>query len=280
MGEARSNFTGDPTYLRNVQYADGSRLAQRANLHAKYRTAPSSFFVWQGERFELFEGAEVLEVGCGTGWLWQKSTFAIPSEVTLTLSDLSHGMVTEAFARVEGSHRVHRVTGLIADLQSLPFDDASFDRTIANYMLYHLPEPESGVAELARVTRLDGIAIAATTRSRHLRELWEIRARVFGIEPVDETAAKFSPEIGLGVFRRHFVEVQWYDYPDQLVCTDPADVMGYICSVPPADSAADEQISRLTDEVDRAFHAGGGELVVTKEVGCFVARGPRTRPRR
>jgi SAM-dependent methyltransferase len=277
MGEARSKYTGgDQTYLRDVQYRDGSRLAQRANLHIKYRTAAMPFFDWVGERFELFEGADVLEAGCGTGWLWAESTFAIPPDVTLTLSDLSPGMVNEAVTRVEASHRAANVTGRVADLQALPFESASFDRAIANHMLYHLPDPEQGVAELARVLRPDGLVIAATNGPSHLRELWEIRAQVFDTEPVDETAAVFGPEIGFQILRGHFGDVHWYEYPDQLICTDPSDVIAHICSAPPAETATAEQLSRLTDEVEQAFNKAGGRLTVTKEVGCFVTQGQRS----
>ncbi|NIA26013.1 MAG: methyltransferase domain-containing protein [Gammaproteobacteria bacterium] len=281
METTRSKFTGsDQEYLRDVQYRDGSRLARRANLHAKYRTASTPFFDWVGAHFDLFGGAEVLEVGCGTGWLWQESSFDIPPGVKLTLTDLSPGMVKEAVARVEAAGRVETVAGQPADAQSLPFENGSFDRVVANHMLYHLPDPALGVAELARVVRSDGVVIASTNGSEHLRELWEMRAKVFGTSPVDETATVFNPEIGFELLREHFAEVDWFDYPDQLICTDPVDVLAHICSAPPAETATPEQLSHLTDEVERAFNAGGGRLMVTKEVGCFVTRGQRKRPRR
>ena len=43
--------------------------------------------------------------------------------------------------------------GQPADLQALPFEDGTYDRVVANHMLYHLPDPRLGVAELARVVR-------------------------------------------------------------------------------------------------------------------------------
>src|SRR5262249_52778927 len=40
-----------------------------------------------------------------------------------------------------------------ADLTALPFPDESFDGVTCGYVLEHLPEPRTGLAELARVMR-------------------------------------------------------------------------------------------------------------------------------
>ena len=75
-----------------------------------------------------------------------------------------------------------------------PFDDGAFDVVIANHMLYHVPAPQRAVAEFARVLRPDGLLMAATNGPRHLRQLWEVRALVFGGPP---TSA--HPEISVAV---------------------------------------------------------------------------------
>lgn len=238
MNDPRSAFAGgDQSYLRHEQYSDGARLTRRANLHVKYRTAAEPWFDWVGAKFSLFEGAEVLEAGCGTGWLWSQSNFPIPPEVVVTLTDLSPGMVGTALSRVHASGRVHQADGLAADLQALPFPEASFDLVVANHMLYHLLDPGWGVAEMARVARPDGMVVAGTNGRRHLRELWELRGRVFGTPPVDQTADVFDPGIGFRLLGHHFDDVRWLAYPDRLRCTDPADVMAYLCSTPPAETA-------------------------------------------
>ncbi len=247
----------------------------RANLHSKYTTAPEPWFDWVGAQLALFDGADVLEAGCGTGLLWTETAVPMPADLLLTLTDLSSGMVAEATTAAEATGRFASVDGRQADLQDLPLADRSFDRVVANHMLYHLPDPALGVAEMARVVRDNGTVIAATNGRRHLRQLWEIRARVFGTRPVDETADVFSPEIGFGLLRQNFAEVAWIEYPDALRCTDPVDVMAHICSTPPAETAGDEPLAALEREVAEAFEAGGGELVVTKEVGVFVCHGPR-----
>jgi len=66
---------------------------------------------------------------------------------------------------------------------------------IANHMLYHLPDPSRGVGELARVTAPSGQVVVATNGRGHMRELWEIRSEVFGIERVDHTIDVFGVDL-------------------------------------------------------------------------------------
>lgn len=275
MTAGRSKFAGgDQAYLRDEQYRDGQKLTDRARLHVEYRTAPVPWLDWVGTHLELFEGAAVLEAGCGTGWLWDESTFDIPPGVELTLTDLSQGMVDEAVTRAAATGRFGMVDGQPADLQRLPFDDASYDRVIANHMLYHLPDPARGVAELARLVRPGGAAITATNGREHLRELSEIQVEVFGPGSVDETMEVFNPDNGFSMLRRHFTDVRYIAYPDMLRCTDPEVVLAYMCSFPPGEDATPGQMAELAAAVEVRFASGQGVLTVTKEVGCFIARDP------
>ena len=276
MTSTRSKFAGgDQTYLRDEQYRDSERLASRARLHAKYSTAETSWFDWVTARFELRPAIHVLEVGCGAGWLWDHATDPVPDGVDLTLTDYSAGMVAEAHARVTATGRFASVEGRQADAQDLPFDEGSFDRVVANHMLYHLPDPARGVAELARVVRDDGIVIAATNGQRHMRELWQIRGDVFDLAAVDQTVDVFGAETGFAIMRDHFDDVRWLQFNDALRCTDPDDVMAYICSTPPAEDADAEQLARIEAAVSAAFARGDGTMTITKDTGCFVCRAPR-----
>jgi len=271
----RSKFAGgDQAYLRDEQYRDSSRLGRRADLHARYSTATEPWFDFVVDRVALDSGSHVLDTGCGPAWLWELNHREIPPGVRIVLSDLSAGMVGEAVARVISTGQFERVDGRAADLQSLPFEDGRFDRIVANHMLYHLPEPARGVAELARVVRSDGRVVAATNGRRHMRELWAIRGEVFDIEPVDRTVDVFGAEVGFATLRDHFARVEWHGYIDELHCTDPNDVMAYVCSTPPAEDATAEQLAALESHVFAAFEAGGGAMKITKDAGCFVCTGP------
>jgi SAM-dependent methyltransferase len=121
--------------------------------------------------------ADVLECGCGTGRFGE--TPELPRSLDVTLTDLSPGMVDEAVARAR-ANGFDRVSGQAVDVQSLPFGDGSFDVVVANHMLYHVPDPDRGVAELARVLRPEGVALVATNGYGHMKEINEALAEVFG----------------------------------------------------------------------------------------------------
>jgi ubiquinone/menaquinone biosynthesis C-methylase UbiE len=270
---------GDQGYLRDEQYRDPAKLTARVNLHRRYGTAPVAWFPWMADQVEWPSTADVLEVGCGPGWLWAEATEQLPPGLRLTLTDLSPGMVDAAASRVTALDRFELVESRPADAQALPYDDASFDVVLANAMLYHVPDPSAAVGELARVMRSDGVVVASTIGHRHLRELWEIRAEVFGVEPASETVEVFGVDSGEQILAERFDHVEWREYEDELRCTDAADVVAYIASTPPAEDGSPEQIGHVRRVVDRRFDEGGGVFLVSKETGVFLTHGPLDRPR-
>jgi ubiquinone/menaquinone biosynthesis C-methylase UbiE len=95
------------------------------------------------------EGKKVLEVGCGTGLVLQRiAEFAAEAQGI----DLSPGMLERAKARGlsvrEGS------------ATALPYPEASFDVTCSFKVLAHIPDIETALSEMARVTRPGGYILA------------------------------------------------------------------------------------------------------------------------
>jgi ubiquinone/menaquinone biosynthesis C-methylase UbiE len=120
------------------------------------------WFSWLASQLDWRCEGDVLEVGCGAGWFWGEAASHLPARLRLQLTDLSHGMVTEALNRVRASAHWNQLEGRVADASTLPFPDASFDVVLASPMLYHLPDPRDGVTEIARVLRSNG-----NSRDRH-----------------------------------------------------------------------------------------------------------------
>ena len=97
-------------------------------------------------------GTRVLDVGCGLGSL---AAAAAARGARATGVDLADGML-------EAARRRHpELEFARGDVEALPFADGSFDAVAAAFVVNHLPDPERGAAELARVTRSGGrVAVA------------------------------------------------------------------------------------------------------------------------
>jgi SAM-dependent methyltransferase len=87
-----------------------------------------------------------------------------------------------------------------ARIEALPFADGEFDVVVCNWVLYHLPDLDGGVAELARVVRPGGRFVGIYNRDGHMEELWS-RVR-------PEAAAGDDYAAALG---RHFGRVEERD---------------------------------------------------------------------
>jgi ubiquinone/menaquinone biosynthesis C-methylase UbiE len=107
---------------------------------------------------QLFEGAYILEVGCGTG----EDAIAIAPQVGITgkviAVDRSQSMIERAKARVSGLNL--SIEFLCADARQLPFEDNTFDGARVDRTLQHIDDPQKALSEMARVVRLGGSIVA------------------------------------------------------------------------------------------------------------------------
>lgn len=102
---------------------------------------------------------DVLELGCGTGFFGVNLTKAGRLTGSLTLSDLSPRMLEVASANAAANGV--EVATAVADAESLPFDDATFDLVLGHAFLHHLPIPGVAIREAHRVLRPGGRLLVA-----------------------------------------------------------------------------------------------------------------------
>jgi ubiquinone/menaquinone biosynthesis C-methylase UbiE len=86
----------------------------------------------------------VLEVGCGEGVIAQRLHRRWGEVVALDLPDAG---LRADWGRCRGPRFLH------ASAHHLPFPDDQFDLVVAAEVLEHLPDPDRGLAEMARVGR-------------------------------------------------------------------------------------------------------------------------------
>jgi ubiquinone/menaquinone biosynthesis C-methylase UbiE len=103
---------------------------------------------------ELFDGAKVLEIGCGTGNLTTKVNRAQPGA-------LLTGIDPDPRALARARRKARLAAGIQFDqgyAQDLRYADGSFDRVLSSMMLHHLDDDvkEAAIAEAFRVLRPGG----------------------------------------------------------------------------------------------------------------------------
>jgi len=104
------------------------------------------------ESIQLSAIASVLELGCGTGKLLNRLADA-QSHLTGTGIDFSAGMIEQARQRTPFGDRLQFVPG---NVETLPFDSATFDGIFCSISFLHYPHPERVLQEVARVLKQDG----------------------------------------------------------------------------------------------------------------------------
>lgn len=98
-------------------------------------------------------GQRVLDVGCGPGALTAELVRRLgPADVAAV--DPSEPFVAAARTRNPG------VSVLQASAERLPFPDHAFDAALAQLVVHFMSDPVAGLAEMARVTKPDGVIAA------------------------------------------------------------------------------------------------------------------------
>ncbi|MBU4530942.1 MAG: class I SAM-dependent methyltransferase [Hoeflea sp.] len=252
------------------QYSDSQKLAARARLNREYTIAEVGWFSWVARQLPLKGGNRILDVGCGPAWFWAATVKELPEKLELTLSDLSPGMVQEALERCRPLP-FEAVTGQQADVIALPFEDGSFDSVIAMHVLYHLPDPTHGIAEMYRVLKPGGFLAVTTNGAGHMRKIYELTT-VLGSPPQDPGGAAFGFEKAERFMQAKFGNVAMTQHPARLRVTEPEDLFLALTSYPPADQASEAELAEFRNAIAEAFQAGDGVIEAEKKNGLFVSR--------
>lgn len=246
----------DPDYVA-AQYRDSANFDARVRIYELFDVSSERLPRWMFPRMRLREGEQVLEVGCGTGNLWRDNAERIPAGLALTLTDLSPGMLEQARARLAGL--APNPEFRIADVQALPFADASFDALVASHMLYHVPDRAKALAEIRRVLRPGGRLYATTYPWTHLLEIREALESL-GLDgmmqPVRRGPDEFDLELGAEEIAR-VLRIERVERRDSwLAVTDTIPLVAYVRSGRGA-RALDGAIDRLRARVARQIELTG-----------------------
>lgn len=191
------------------QYASEGNLRARQSLYEETSGPDAHEVLWR----TLVEWGPrvVLEVGGGPGELSERLQAELEARVSYL--DISPRMVELARAR--------GVDARVGDVQELPFEDGAFDTVVAAWMLYHVPDLDRALAEIARVLRPGGALIAVTNSVTHLGELRALVAYPAGFEE------GFNRENGAELLGRHFASVARHDLEITVTVRDRSKLVAY-----------------------------------------------------
>ena len=143
--------------VRNVY--GGPKGAMLATCSMLSLHIPLGERLFRERQFDLRGVRAALDVGSGAGQLAKHLLKYADPGTQITCFDLSPEMLRRARQRIK-SNWPRFVAG---DLSQMPFVDASFDCITCGYVLEHLPNPQTGLAELARLLRPGGRIFLLTT---------------------------------------------------------------------------------------------------------------------
>jgi ArsR family transcriptional regulator len=142
------------------------RREDRASLNEKLLEPGQSWMLWATALATLLPPLDVVDFGCGTGVLtvelarWARRVTAI---------DRSAHALSQARARAERAGLTN-ITFLEADLRELPLSGGKKDLVVASQSLHHVDDPQSVLAEAARILKPAGRAIVLELMPH--REKW------------------------------------------------------------------------------------------------------------
>ena len=259
----------DENYLKGEQYKDSSNLDARVAIHQRFSTNPYGWHNWAFDHlFQFPEDAKILELGCGPGYLWKENITRIPAGWSVTLSDLSPGMLDAAWRNLVVTGRAFQFKEINA--QSIPFEDGSFDAVIANHMLYHVPDRPRALAEIRRVLRSEGRLFATTIGQNHLKEIANWIQQLIPETDFVSFGSPFTLENGFEQLKQFFAKVTLSRYPDGLQVTEVKPILAFIRSTSRATELVEQKLANLENELEQELKENG-KIFIQKDSGLFEA---------
>lgn len=219
---------------------------------------------WIVSNYRIDKGAKVLELGCGTGYVWKNKGPLIGNCSKLILSDFSENMLATTKDNIGNYDNIEY---RVLDIQEIPYEDETFDIVIANMMLYHVPDIDKGLAEVRRVLKSGGHFYCATYGENGIIKYLSKILSAYGVE--DKINKNFTLQNGYEILSKVFSKVEKLEYRDSLAVTNMDDMVEYIYSLSSMTSLNSVPKQAIKDVLMN--NTINGILNVPKEYGMFIS---------
>lgn len=113
---------------------------------------------------DLFPGATVLDLACGTGFTARAAAARVGPAGRVSGADVNEGMIRVARERAPRMYPDIEFT--VAPADNLPYEDATFDAIVCQQGVQFFPDLDAVLVETARVTRPGGRFVATAWADR------------------------------------------------------------------------------------------------------------------
>lgn len=250
-------------------YKKENNLLTRINLHQKYEQK-SMWSHWLFTNYHFFEGCNVLELGCGTGYMWENNMEQLPKHATVTLTDLSQGMVD--VVKKKFAHMPNVLTKVM-NIEEIDSEDNAYDIIIANSMLYHVPNISKALTQIYRVLKPNGFFYAFTFGENGQQKFFHQKLKEFNheIDAFGEGSFSFILQNGREILSEKFKNIIRYDFIDSLDVTDASDIVNYILSSNTMSTVEEEKTAGLL-EFFEGIKDLNGIIKIPREYCMFVSQ--------
>lgn len=263
------HLTGMEKSMKN-QYQNASNISARINLHNLYSQNKQGWFPWIYEQCHIKPEMNILEIGCGDGTLWTSNLSLLPKHISITLSDLSEGMLRDA-RRAIGADDT-RFSYQTFDCHHIPYETDSFDLVIANHVLFYCEDISKVCEEVRRVLKPNGHFLCSTYGKNHMGEVSELVQDFDNriILSADKLYERFGLENGTALLAPYFSSIEWKAYEDNLLVPDAEPLISYILSCHGNQNQYlldhyKEFRSYVKKQTTKGFH-------ITKNAGIFLCK--------
>lgn len=250
------------------QFSNDKNLEQRIEFYKKYTTNKYKFADWLFDKYKFKENISILELGCGNGKHWEGRIDLLSKGCELVLSDFSEGMLELA---KEKYFSYKNVFFRQIDIQSIPFENDSFDVVIANHMLFHVPNLNKALLEVNRVLKEGGYFYSATDGNGGMRPF--LHNAIVKFEPTSTAFTEqlsFNLQNGSGILSKYFKNVERFDYENTLAITNTQDLIEWLKSTKSISGYSEESLLNVYNYFED-IKVKEGAINIPRETGVFIS---------
>ena len=271
------HLTGMEKSLKS-QYENANNISARIRLHKEFSVNKQGWFPWIYQKGLLpmieqlsatQESVSVLELGCGEGSLWLENLNALPSNVHITLTDISEGMIRDARRNLGNDTRFDFDT---YDCHNIPAQTNCYDIIIANHLLFYCENISQVCSEILRTLKPEGVFLCSTYGSDHMKEITNLVQKFDKriVLAAENLYDRFGLNNGAEILTPFFSDINLLRYEDEIIINQPEPLIEYILSC--HGNQNQYLLDRYQDFRQFVEKQVKNEYHITKDAGFFICK--------